>query len=681
MKKLLQRSFSMVLCMVLMIALFVPAQMESTGSLAEKARQIADVIVSDHGATSAQYAIIDHGNIRLSGGSGVFDKTGNRGIVRDDMYGIGSTSKMFVTAAAMALRDQGLIDIDQPLTTYIPEFRMADERYKEITPRMLMNHSSGLYGSSLANALLFDDNDTLTYDTLLTKLARQRLKAAPGEFSEYCNDGFSLLEILVERVSDMPYTDFLAERFTKPLSLENTKTSQDDFDKAKRLAKVYVPFYEGQLPDDTVNVLGTGGLYSTAEDLCRFARVLMGKRPELLSEQATLLMQSEEYKKGMWVDAKGDNLLGYGLGWDTVHSSPFGDYGIQAMTKGGDTLLFHSSLVTIPELDIAMAVVSAGGSSSVNYAFAASVLQELLLEKGIIRQITPPRALTAPVKADMPKDLEAYSGLYANAVSEVNIAVKDGTLTVTPLDGSEGLRYVYTGNQVFQSEDGSKSVQFTWQEDGNLYLQKNQHVVLPGVGILDAIVFDCQRIEPDAISRQVLDVWSVRAGKKYYVVSEKPTAQSYFMSADTLRMKLNGDFSNGFAYGGIKIVDENNAVNTLKFRDVTDLEFFVRDGAEYVNANDMVSVREDSIPELTGKTTTYVIGEEGFAQYYAIGPDAQGKTLVVSLPENAAYAVYDENDACVNFTTVSKNNTTVLPAKGKIALIGKAGDTFTIKLQ
>jgi hypothetical protein len=193
-------------------------------------------------------------------------------------------------------------------------------------------------------------------------------------------------------------------------------------------------------------------------------------------------------------------------------------------------------------------------------------------------------------------------------------------------------------------------------------------------------MFECQKIEPNAISKTVLGTWSARAEKKYYIISEKPTSQAYFMSADSLRMKLNKDFSSGFAYGGIKIVDENHAVNTVKFRDVTDLEFFVRDGAEYVNANDMVSVREDFIPELTGKTTTYAIGEDGFATYYAIGPEAQGKTLVVNIPENAAYAVYDENDACVNFTTVSKNNTTVLPAAGKIALIGKAGDAFTIEL-
>jgi hypothetical protein len=95
----------------------------------------------------------------------------------------------------------------------------------------------------------------------------------------------------------------------------------------------------------------------------------------------------------------------------------------------------------------------------------------------------------------------------------------------------------------------------------------------------------------------------------------------------------------------------------------------------------MVLILENFIPELTSQTASSIIGADGFAQYYTVGSEVQGKTMVVTLPKDAAYAVYDEDGVCVNFTTVSNNNTTVLPAKGKIALIGKAGDVFAIELQ
>ena len=68
---------------------------------------------------------------------------------------IGSVSKVYVTTAAMQLVDQGLIDLDSPVTDYIPEFTMADERYHDITVRMLMNHTSGLMGSVYSESFSF----------------------------------------------------------------------------------------------------------------------------------------------------------------------------------------------------------------------------------------------------------------------------------------------------------------------------------------------------------------------------------------------------------------------------------------------------------------------------------------------------------------------------------------------
>ena len=66
----------------------------------------------------------------------------------DYILNIGSVSKMYVTAAVMQLVDQGKVELDAPVTDYIPDFKLADERYKDITVRMLMNHTSGLMGSS-----------------------------------------------------------------------------------------------------------------------------------------------------------------------------------------------------------------------------------------------------------------------------------------------------------------------------------------------------------------------------------------------------------------------------------------------------------------------------------------------------------------------------------------------------
>ena len=73
---------------------------------------------------------------------------------------IGSVSKMYVTTAVMQPADQGKVDIDAPVTDYIPEFKLADTRYKDITVRMLMNHTSGLMGTVYGGMMMLDGINT-----------------------------------------------------------------------------------------------------------------------------------------------------------------------------------------------------------------------------------------------------------------------------------------------------------------------------------------------------------------------------------------------------------------------------------------------------------------------------------------------------------------------------------------
>ena len=69
------------------------------------------------------------------------------------MYGIGSVSKMFAAVAAMKLVNQGKVELDAPITRYLPEFTMLSPAYRQITVRMLLDHSSGFPGSTYGDAI------------------------------------------------------------------------------------------------------------------------------------------------------------------------------------------------------------------------------------------------------------------------------------------------------------------------------------------------------------------------------------------------------------------------------------------------------------------------------------------------------------------------------------------------
>ncbi|WP_314588014.1 serine hydrolase domain-containing protein [Paenibacillus terrigena] len=651
----------------------------------EKAQELASKIMSDYGVSGLQYAIMDHGSIVLSDSAGVYDKATKSPITKDTMFGIGSVSKTYVSAATMMLADSKKIDIDKPLTTYIKDFKMADERYKEITPRMLMNHSSGIYGSHYANSILFDDNDTKNHDELLIKLQSERLKSNPGEFSVYCNNGFQLLELLIERVSGLSYSEFIETYISKPLHLTSTKTLRDSFDR-DRLTKTYFPGIDQALPVENANLIGTGGIYSTAEELSKFAEVLIGNRTDILSEKSAKAMQSHEYRKGVWVSEE-TNTVNYGLGWDAVRLAPFSDYGITALYKGGDTLMYHAALTTLPEHDISIAVLSSGGSSFYNSMLATNVLLEYARARGIIKEILPEKTFEAPLKVDMPSEFIAYSGLYGTVGKTVNLEIKNGEIDLPAL--GNGLlppqKYVYTGNGQFKNNEGNVTLSFDQPKNGKTYLKLNAYINIPGLGQTVMVMYEYQKLDSNSLNQSTKTVWEDRNGKNYYALDEKITSGMYLTKA-LVAKNISVDINHGYA-SGTKIVDKNKAINVInipimKGRDTYDLNFYNVNHAEHLVIDGQSYIREDAIqPIYEGNDSFCNIPSNAQAVWYKIDGKSANRVMNVETPVSGGFAVYDANGMVVNFSKVTNNHSVVLPEGGMIVFGGNKGDRFKINLK
>ena len=103
---------------------------------------------------------------------------------------------------------------------------------------MLLNHSSGLMGSTMDSGMLFGDPDRSAAEDLPERLSTQRLKADPGAYSVYCNDGFTLAELVVEAVSGKSFPEYLRQYILEPAGLAHTYTPGDNFDKSL-LARIY----------------------------------------------------------------------------------------------------------------------------------------------------------------------------------------------------------------------------------------------------------------------------------------------------------------------------------------------------------------------------------------------------------------------------------------------------------
>lgn len=650
----------------------------------EVAKEKARALTTIYGNKSVQYALIDSGKIEVYGQAGIYSKTDNISLTQNHIYGIGSISKIFTTAAVLNLVEDGKINLDDPVTAYIKEFKMSDPRYELITVRMLLNHSSGIFGSSFQNALLIGDNDTFSHDTFLKQLSTQRLKADPGAFSVYCNDGFTLSEILIERVSDLNYSKYIKDYFTIPLNMNDTKTPQDEFSR-DRLSKVYYPGFTNPVPADNLNAIGAGGIYSSAADLCRFSQVFMIDSKNILTKNSIQAMEKNEYQNGIWPE-EGDTTTAYGLGWDCINTYPFNQYGIKALYKGGDTLLYHSSLIVLPDYNMAVAVLSSDGVSVYDQIMGQEMLLTALKEKGIINKIKEDKSFFKPIAAAIPENLKEYEGIYGTSQGLLRVNFDDDdNLVISHIGNTSFLpeKFTYTTEGVFVISGGKSytGLKFVKEENGNIYIQDKNYSFIPMLGQTANIYYIAQKLPKNIVTKEIQSAWNKRAGKKYFLLNEKYTSQAYPTSSVITKFDKAEDLT-GY-YGNATIIDENNCKSFLEIpvvhgRDILDYSIIHSKGKEYLSSGSHLLIGEDSISNLSMKHTTITIDEAGYASWYKINESLEEKKISINLLNQGAFALYDKDGICINYSYLDNKNEITLPENGYIVFIGKVDSKFQI---
>lgn len=359
----------------------------------------------------------------------------------DTVSAVGSVSKIFCTTAALQLYEQELLDIDAPVTDYVPEFTMQDERYKDITVRMLMNHTSGLMGMVYDDMMLYDDIDTAYHDRFIRYLKNSRLKADPGTLATYSNDGFTLLEIVVERVSGESFTDYVENHISKPLKLENTGTAAKMYG-SENTANIFV----GGVPYDTdyCMAFGSGGIMSTASELCKFGTAFFRDDETLLGQ-----LSKDEMQKN---NARDKYEGAFGLGWDAVDISKnwTTSEDVQIMFKGGSLLHQYAGLMVAPDEQISVSVTMNGAGPGEATMLTESLMISALAEKGITVTLDEPKVMETADK--VPEKYLKMADIYAREDGICRVEFSDGKYMGITEITSENPRtkwYMYTADDSF----------------------------------------------------------------------------------------------------------------------------------------------------------------------------------------------------------------------------------------
>lgn len=345
-------------------------------------------------------------------------------ITDDALFLVGSISKVYTATLVMRLCEQGKLDLDTPVITYVPELQLANAEAREvITLRHLLSHSSGIEGDRFIDYGRGDD--VLTKAIAEFNTLTQWFK--PGTFYSYCNSGFYLTAHIIETVTGKTFEEVMKEELFEPLGLEHTEMMPEEV--------LNHPFALGHKVDRRGGVSisrpqhlprvahGAGGVIASVGDLLRFARMHMNKGEldgvRIISEESAMAMREPQivteqayrsYGIGFWI-----------FEWPEITS----------IGHGGAWSGHRANLTIVPEENFAIATLT---NSNVG-ASAYAEVEEWALEHYIDFKRPKPE----PVELSE-EELKAFAGTYSRHDGRYEVTTQgDGLrLTITNIDEETG---------------------------------------------------------------------------------------------------------------------------------------------------------------------------------------------------------------------------------------------------
>jgi len=271
------------------------------------------------GAVGLVVGVIEDGEVRYIKGFGLADREQKTPVTPASLFRWASCSKPLTAVAAMQLVEQGKLDLDADVRTYVPEF--PDHGVK-ITPRQLLCHQGGIVhyvnGKVVATQRQYDTpNPFADVINALDKFKESPLVNKPGEKYSYTTHGYILLSAVVQRAGGQPFAEQVRNRIAKPLGLTTLRPDYQWEAIPGRVTGYRKRGGEIVFSEDTDVSwkLGGGGFISSGEDFARFAAGLINRR--LVNEATETAMwtpqkladgKATNYALGFGVDTKSGRL-------------------------------------------------------------------------------------------------------------------------------------------------------------------------------------------------------------------------------------------------------------------------------------------------------------------------------------------------------------------------------------
>ncbi len=328
------------------------------------------------------------------------------------LFRIGSVSKLFTWTAVMQLEEQGKVSLETDINEYL-DFTIPDSYDKPVTMRQLMTHTAGFEDRGMNTWGLAADQMMPLGDYLAANIPARVYP--PGEVTAYSNYGAALAGYIVERVSGIPFEEYIEQSIFEPLGMAHSSFRQPLPEAlATNLASGY-NYAGGLYINGGFEYLFTtpgGAASSSAGDMARFMIAhlqngeLDGKR--ILQEETALRMHSPAYMPDPRLDG-----LAYGFFLNTLN-------GQHILSHGGDTLSFHNGFYLFPDQNMGFFISSNG--------IGATNLDDMLIE-AFVNHFFPAEQPAIPQSAaGFEERITPYLGTYFPARRNYTSYEKTGLL-------------------------------------------------------------------------------------------------------------------------------------------------------------------------------------------------------------------------------------------------------------
>jgi len=332
-------------------------------------------------------AVVGGGRVLWSAGCGRADLTTGAPARTTTPYLWFSLTKIATATAVLRLVDEGRIDLDAPVSTYLPAFAVVAQT-RPVTVRHLLNHTSGLANPLPIRWVYPATEPPPDQARFVERLIRRhsRLRTAPGARAAYSNLGFLVLGEVIAGVSGRSYEEYIREHLLRPLGMHRTGFGHDGAGDAppatgyQRLPRGFTPLLRAALPRGIVagrigryvayhpfHVMGAayGGLVGDVTDAARLALLHLGDGAtdgmRLLTERSAMQMRQITPRGGP---------IDFGLGWFRRRGAPIAPAHVEHLGGGSG---YFNVMRLYPDLDLG--VVAMANTTRYDYETLLADLQ------------------------------------------------------------------------------------------------------------------------------------------------------------------------------------------------------------------------------------------------------------------------------------------------------------------